>query len=50
MSVLEYVILEVTAGQVVLEHVASLRYPHDLFRGGAISLLRLGVPKRDDVD
>jgi ubiquinone/menaquinone biosynthesis C-methylase UbiE len=47
-SVLEFVslILEVTAGQVVLEHVESLRYPHDdLFRGGVISLLRLGVPK-----
>jgi SAM-dependent methyltransferase len=51
MSVLEFVglILEVTAGQVVLEHVESLRYPHDdLIRGGVISLLRLGVPKRDD--
>jgi SAM-dependent methyltransferase len=48
MSVSEYVdlILEVTAGQVALEHVESLRYPHDdLFRGGVISLLRLGVPK-----
>jgi hypothetical protein len=47
MSVLEYVdlILEVTAGQVVLEHVESVRYPHDdLFRGGIISLLRLGIP------
>jgi SAM-dependent methyltransferase len=48
MSVSEFVdlILEVTSGQVVLEHVESLRYPHDdLVRGGAISLLRLGVPK-----
>lgn len=48
MSVLEYVnlILEVTAGQVVLEHVESLRYPHDdLVRGGVISLLRLGLPR-----
>jgi SAM-dependent methyltransferase len=47
MSVLEYVdlVLEVTAGQVVLEHMESLRYPHDdLFRGGVISLLRLGRP------
>jgi SAM-dependent methyltransferase len=47
-SVSEFVdlILEVTSGQVVLEHVESLRYPHDdLVRGGAISLLRLGVPK-----
>jgi ubiquinone/menaquinone biosynthesis C-methylase UbiE len=50
MSVLEFVglILEVTAGQVILEHVESLRYPHDdLFRGAVISLSRLGVPKRD---
>jgi SAM-dependent methyltransferase len=47
MSVLEFVDLlrEVTAGQVVLEHVESLRYPHDdLSRGGVISLLRLGIP------
>jgi len=33
-------------GQVVLEHVESLRYPdEDLHRGGLISLLKLGVPK-----
>jgi SAM-dependent methyltransferase len=47
MSVSEYVdlILEVTSGQVVLEHVEALRYPHeDPFRGGVISLLRLGIP------
>jgi hypothetical protein len=47
MSVSEYVdlIIEVTSGQVVLEHVEALRYPHeDLFRGGVISLLRLGMP------
>ena len=47
-SVTEFVdlILEATAGQVVLEHVESLRYPgEDLRRGGLISLLRLGVPK-----
>ena len=48
MSVKEFVdlTLEATAGQVVLEHVESLRYPHEeLRRGGLISLLRLGVPK-----
>jgi SAM-dependent methyltransferase len=49
MSVLQFVdlVLEVTAGQVVLEHVESLRYPRDdVFRGGAIALSRLGVPKK----
>jgi SAM-dependent methyltransferase len=49
MSVAEFedLILDATAGQVVLEHVESLRYPdEDLHRGGVISLLRLGVPKR----
>ena len=48
-SVTEFVnlILDATVGQVVLEHVESLRYPHkDLFTGGLISLLRLGVPNR----
>ena len=48
MSVTEFVdlILDATAGQVVLEHVESLRYPgEDLRRGGLISLLRLGVPR-----
>src|SRR5215212_571671 len=49
MSVLQFVelVLEVTAGQVVLEHVESLRYPRDdVVRGGAIALSRLGVPKK----
>ncbi len=42
----EDLILDATAGQVVLDHVQSLRYPgEDLHRGGAISLLKLGVPK-----
>ena len=42
----ESLILSATAGQVVLEHAESLQYPdEDLRRGGAISLLRLGVPK-----
>jgi 2-polyprenyl-3-methyl-5-hydroxy-6-metoxy-1,4-benzoquinol methylase len=39
-------LLEATGGQVVLEHVESLRYPQDdLVRGGVISVSRLGVPK-----
>ena len=39
-------LLEATSGQVVLEHVESLRYPHDdLVRGGLLSLSRLGVPR-----
>jgi tRNA A-37 threonylcarbamoyl transferase component Bud32 len=49
MSVTEFVnlILDATVGRVVLEHAESLRYPHeDLFTGGLISLLRLGVPPR----
>ncbi|MDP9410960.1 MAG: class I SAM-dependent methyltransferase [Actinomycetota bacterium] len=38
--------LEATAGQVVLEHVESLRYPDDdMVRAGLISLSKLGVPK-----
>ena len=48
MSILKFVdlLLEATSGQVVLEHVESLRYPHDdLLRGGLLSLSRLGVPK-----
>lgn len=48
MSVMKFVelLLEATSGQVVLEHVESLRYPHDdLVRGGLLSLSRLGVPK-----
>jgi len=47
MPVREFVdlVLSATTGQVVLEHVESLRYPgEDLRRGGLISLLRLGVP------
>ncbi|QIN84205.1 methyltransferase domain-containing protein [Rubrobacter tropicus] len=36
-----------TAGQVVLEHVESLRYPgEDTVRGGVLALSRLGVPGR----
>ncbi len=48
MSVLKFVelLLEATAGQIVLEHVESLQYPHDGFvRGGLLSLSRLGIPK-----
>lgn len=48
MSVTEFedLILDATAGQVVLEHVESLRYPdEDLHRSGLVSLLRLGAPK-----
>jgi len=46
MSVTEFedLILDATAGQVVLEHMEALKYPgEDLYRGGLISLLRLGV-------
>ena len=45
-SVREFVdlILDATAGQVVLEHVESLQYPgEDLRRSGLLSLRRLGV-------
>jgi SAM-dependent methyltransferase len=48
MSVLKFVelLFEVTAAQVVLEHVESLRYRHDdLVRGGLLAFSRLGVPK-----
>jgi hypothetical protein len=48
MSVTEFgdLILGATAGQVVLEHAESLRYPgEELRRGGLISLLRLGVSR-----
>ena len=48
MSVLKFVdlVLEATAGQVVLEHVESLRYPHDdVVRSGLLSLSKVGVPK-----
>jgi SAM-dependent methyltransferase len=49
MSVLRFVelLLEVTSGRVVLEHVESLRYPHDDWvRGGIIAVSKLGVPKK----
>jgi SAM-dependent methyltransferase len=49
MSVLEFVelLLEATAGQVVLEHVESVRYHHDdMTRGALLALTRLGVPGR----
>jgi SAM-dependent methyltransferase len=49
MSVLKFVelLLEATAGRVVLEHVESLRYPHDdLVRGGIIAVSKLGIPQR----
>lgn len=40
-------LLGTTAGQVVLEHVESVRYPgEDAVRGGVLMLSRLGVPKR----
>jgi SAM-dependent methyltransferase len=48
-SVLEFVdlLLEATNGQIVLEHVESLRYPReDITRAGVIAVTRLGVPKR----
>ena len=48
MSVSRFVelLLEATTGQVVLEHMESLRYPHDdLIKGGLLSLSRLGVPQ-----
>jgi SAM-dependent methyltransferase len=49
MSVLRFVelLLEATSGRVVLEHVESLRYPHDDWvRGGIIAVSKLGVPKK----
>ena len=48
MSVLKFVdvILEETAGQVVLEYVEAVRYPEDpFFRGGVLALTKLGVPR-----
>ena len=48
MSVNEFVelLVEATAGQVVLEHVESIRYQHDDFtRGGLLSVSKLGVAK-----
>jgi len=49
MSVTEFadLVLDATAGEAVLEHVESLRYPgEDMRRGGLISLSRLGVPQQ----
>ena len=46
-SVTEFVdlILDARAGQVVLDYAESLRYPdEDLYKGGLISLVKLGVP------
>ena len=48
MSVTKFVdvLLEATNGQVLLEHVESLRYPHDaVVRGGVLCVSKLGVPK-----
>lgn len=48
MSVKEFeeLILDTMAGQIVLEHIESLRYPgEDMHRGGLISLTKLGVPR-----
>lgn len=40
-------LMEATAGQVVLEHAESVRYPgEDVVRGGVLGLSRLGVPRR----
>ena len=39
-------LVEATAGQVVLEHIESVRYQHDDFtRGGLLSVSKLGVAK-----
>ena len=39
-------VLEATAGRVVLEHFEALRYPHDpFFRGGLLSLSKIGTPQ-----
>lgn len=39
-------IVEATAGRVVLDHVESLRYPgEEMFRGALISLQKLGTPE-----
>jgi SAM-dependent methyltransferase len=48
MSVNEFVglLVDATAGQVVLEHVESIRYGHDDFtRGGLLSVSKLGVAR-----
>lgn len=40
-------LLEATSGQVVLEHMESLRYPReDLTRSAVIAVSRLGIPKK----
>jgi hypothetical protein len=40
-------LLEATSGQVVLEHMESLRYPReDMTRSAVIAVSRLGVPKK----
>jgi SAM-dependent methyltransferase len=39
-------VLEATAGRVVLEHLEALRYPYDpFFRGGLLSLSKVGTPQ-----
>ena len=39
-------VLQATAGRVVLEHFEALRYPHDpFFRGGLLSLSKVGTPQ-----
>ena len=39
-------VLEATAGRVILEHFEALRYPRDpYFRGGLISLSKVGTPQ-----
>ncbi len=48
MSVLRFVdlLVEATDGRVVLEHVESLKYPHDdMYRGGLIAVTKVGVPQ-----
>ena len=48
MSVNEFVglLLDATAGQVVLEHVESIRYGHyDFTRGGLLGVTKLGVAR-----
>ncbi len=47
-SVQEFVklVVEATAGRVVLEHFGALRYPRDpFFRGGVMSLSKVGTPR-----
>ena len=46
-SVFVDLLMGATAGQVVLDHVESVRYPgEDAVRGGVLALSRLGVPGR----